>query len=236
MHFYRRLFDVKAMTFDLDDTLYDNRPVMHRLEQEMVSWLYQNHPISASRPIEWWQEIKHKLADQEPLLEHDVTLWLFRQIERGLQQLGYEMKKATKVAESAIEKVSQLRNQFEVPRETHRVMTLLAKKIPLVAITNGNVDVEKIGLAPYFQLVLKAGPDGLAKPYADMFDKARKFLRLDAKQILHIGDHLITDIVGAKQNGFQACWYNDKDRSVKQAKLLPDIEISELKSLLLLNL
>lgn len=32
MRFYRPLSPVRAMTFDLDDTLYDNRPVMDKTE------------------------------------------------------------------------------------------------------------------------------------------------------------------------------------------------------------
>lgn len=32
MHFYRQLPVIEAMTFDLDDTLYDNRPVIRRVE------------------------------------------------------------------------------------------------------------------------------------------------------------------------------------------------------------
>lgn len=31
MHFYRPLAPIKAMTFDLDDTLYDNHPVIEKL-------------------------------------------------------------------------------------------------------------------------------------------------------------------------------------------------------------
>jgi putative hydrolase of the HAD superfamily len=30
------------MTFDLDDTLYDNFPVIIRVEQQAAQWLYHN--------------------------------------------------------------------------------------------------------------------------------------------------------------------------------------------------
>ena len=33
MEFFRRLHDIRAISFDLDDTLYDNRPVIERAEQ-----------------------------------------------------------------------------------------------------------------------------------------------------------------------------------------------------------
>jgi putative hydrolase of the HAD superfamily len=105
----------------------------------------------------------------------------------------------------------------------------------LVAITNGNVDPHKIGLGQYFQRILKAGPNGRAKPYPDMFDKAQQYLDVDAINILHVGDHLRTDVYGAKQNGFQACWFNDTGSNLylsSKASVLPDVEIEQLSDLM----
>ncbi|EPE37508.1 hypothetical protein CF66_3063 [Candidatus Photodesmus katoptron] len=237
MQFYRHLSEIKAMTFDLDDTLYDNQPIMHQLEKKMLIWLHKKHPISSTQPITWWKQIKYKLLEKKPLLKHDVTLWLFYQIEQGLIQLEYSFSKARKAAKESIEKMLELRSQFKVSYETHQILASLAEKIPIAAITNGNVNVNKIGLSPYFQLVLKAGRDGLAKPYPDMFIQAKQFLKLHSHQILHIGDHLLTDVLGAKKNGFQACWYNNQGKNLikkSNAKLLPDIEINQLNSVLLL--
>ncbi|MBY8138529.1 5-amino-6-(5-phospho-D-ribitylamino)uracil phosphatase YigB [Vibrio fluvialis] len=234
MLIYRNLQPIQAMTFDLDDTLYDNRPVIRHVEQQAALWLHRQHPVTASQPMPWWKALKMRLAEDNPWLTHDVTLWRFEQIRQGLIALGYGPQPAEQAASDALEEVMRLRNLVDVPEETHRVMAQLAAKVPLVAITNGNVNVEKIGLGHYFQLVLKAGPDGHAKPYPDMFDKARTFLGLPAHAILHVGDHLVTDVQGAKQNGFQACWYNDQGltlRATAKARLLPDIEIHKLSQL-----
>ena len=39
MKFYRRLANIKAISFDLDDTLYSNRPVMVAIEKKMIAIL-----------------------------------------------------------------------------------------------------------------------------------------------------------------------------------------------------
>ncbi|MCG3722309.1 5-amino-6-(5-phospho-D-ribitylamino)uracil phosphatase YigB [Vibrio cincinnatiensis] len=234
MHFYRQLQPIQAMTFDLDDTLYDNHPVIRHLEQQIAQWLYQHHPVTATQSMAWWNQLKWQLASEDPWLNHDVTLWRFEQIRQGLHRLGYSPSQAKQAAEEAIEEVLRLRNLVTVPTLTHQVLRSLAQKRPLVAITNGNVDVEKIGLSDYFQRVLKAGPDGRAKPYPDLFCKARQFLQLPASAILHVGDHLVTDVQGAKENGFQACWYNDHGhtlRASRDAKVLPDVEVNSLSQL-----
>lgn len=234
MQFFRHLAPIQAMTFDLDDTLYDNRPIIRRVEADMVAWLHKHHPISATQTLRWWYEVKVAVATEDPWLPNDVTQWRFKQIERGLYLLGYQESQAKQAASDAIDEVLRLRSDFSVPQHSHQVLAQLASRLPLVAITNGNVDVEKIGLSSYFSLVLKAGPDGYAKPHSQLFNKAQAFLSVPAKHILHVGDHLISDVAGAKQSGFQACWYNDQGINVyqsRQVRVLPDVEINRLQDL-----
>lgn len=238
MRFFRQLHPIKAMTFDLDDTLYDNRPIIRQVEQQMVQWLHHTHPISATQSLSWWRDLKRQLAQQDTWLVNDVTLWRFKQIEQGLTQLGYSAAQAQQAAQEAIDKVLSLRSDFTVPQETHTIMSELAQRLPLVAITNGNVDVEKIGLADYFSVVLKAGPDGYAKPHRQLFDKAQQHLAVAAENILHVGDHLISDVLGAKQSGLQACWFNDQQVDIyraPKARILPDVEVNQLHQLLQLS-
>ena len=236
MQFYRHLGPIQAMTFDLDDTLYDNRPVIRQVEAQMVAWLHKYHPISAIKPLSWWHHIKRQVAQEDDWLPNDVTLWRFRQIEHGLTLLGYEPAQATQAANDAIEEVLRLRSDFTVPQKAHSILGQLAERIPLVAITNGNVDVKRIGLDPYFSLTLKAGPDGYAKPHPDLFQKAAQHLNLPNESILHVGDHLVTDVLGAKNSGFSACWFNEGEEDIfnlTKAKVLPDVEVKCLKDLLL---
>ncbi|WP_375751902.1 5-amino-6-(5-phospho-D-ribitylamino)uracil phosphatase YigB [Vibrio sp. HN007] len=235
MLIYRNLKPVKAMTFDLDDTLYDNRPVIENVEREMVSWLYTQHPVSSTVPVSRWRQIKREVARANPEICHDVTLWRQTQIETGLLQLGYSTEAARKAAQEGIEHALWLRNQVDIPDITHTVMEQLAEKYPLIAITNGNVDPNKIGIGGYFKKVYKAGPDGRSKPFSDMFDSSANYLNLPRENILHVGDHLRTDVMGAKVSGFQACWSNYTDKSIKnapKARILPDIEINQLEALL----
>ena len=235
MKFYRSLKPIQAMSFDLDDTLYDNRPVIRRMTRGVNEWFHRHHPLSATRSESWWFELKMSLAEQDNWLYSDLTLWRHRTTEQGLISLGYSSQQATLAADELLEMALALRSDFSVPNITHQVMTQLAAKMPLVAITNGNVDLERIGLNGYFCLVLKGGRDGHAKPHSDLFAKAQQYLAIEAQHILHVGDHLNTDVAGAKRNGFQACWYNDQGALLSQARharLLPDIEIKRLESLL----
>ncbi len=238
MKLYRRLPTIRALSFDLDDTLYDNHPVMKRLESEMVKWLHQHHPVSANYTLQQWQTIKQDILIKWPQLKHDVTLWRQTQISEGLKLLGYSAVKAEQAATESMKQVFKLRNQVNVPQQSHDTLQTLSKQFPLVAITNGNVDVNQIGLGKYFDLILKAGPDGRSKPGKDMFVSAANYLSLPYQQILHVGDHLTTDVSGAKRCGFSACWINNNPTqsvlSTAQTSILPDLEIRQIKELLYL--
>lgn len=235
IRFYRNIPKIHAMTFDLDDTLYDNIPVIKGVESKTIDWIHTHHPESQNLPLEQWIQLKRDLAKQTPFLASDVSEWRFQQIRHGLMLSGYDDPKATQAAKDAMEQVMIWRHQIEVPELTHQVMTKLKQHMPLIAITNGNVNPNNIGLGEYFDLILNAGPDGWAKPHGQMFETALAHLDLPAENVLHIGDHLISDVVGAKHAGMTACWINDFAKNLhteQDAKALPDVEISSIDDLL----
>lgn len=236
MRFYRRCTEIKAITFDLDDTLYDNRPIIVQLERYLESWLHQHHPVTSTRSKSWWQALKRAVIIEKPSLKHDLTQWRYYQLQKGFVELGYSADEANRAAAAAMEQVSIYRNQVHVPAESLHVLKKLAQNYRLVAITNGNVDVEKVGLVSYFEATFRAGPDGRSKPLPDLFDQASQYLALPSNEILHVGDNLRTDVLGAKRCGFQACWFNPHTENIRtniKARVLPDVEVTHLKQLLL---
>lgn len=234
MHFYRALGPVAALTFDLDDTLYDNRPVIQRTEQESLAFLRDNYePLSHFGPDEW-KTLRAELRARDPEIYHDVTRWRWLSIHLALTRAGYDDRQATQAADTAMDNFARWRSCVTVPEETHRTLRALAEKVPLAAITNGNANPDLFGLSDYFRFVLRSGPDGRAKPYDDMYRTAADKLKIPLARILHVGDDLTTDVAGAVRCGMQSCWINDRNRSLTEAddgRLLPHVEISRLDSL-----
>lgn len=234
MHFYRPLGPLRALTFDLDDTLYDNRPVIQRTEQQATAFLQAYHPALASIQRQDLQQWRQRLRQREPEIYHDVTQWRWRSIEMAMLHAGLDAGAARRGADAAMADFAHWRSAIDVPRDTHLTLGALGQRWPLVAITNGNADPHACGLGDYFTLILRAGPDGRAKPYHDMFARAAEQLGLAPQQILHVGDDLTADVTGALRYGMQACWINDRGSNFRQAagaRLLPHLEISRLASL-----
>lgn len=235
MRFFRPLHPIAAISFDLDDTLYDNEPVMLACEQDAAETLRQQHTLLADLGTHEWALIRQQVATEQPLLRHDMTALRHQAISQTLHTRGYSADQAQQAADQGMADFACLRNRITVPAESHQVLQALAQRWPLVAITNGNADPAVIGLAPYFSLILRAGPAGRAKPYPDMFHHAATELKIAPQALLHVGDHLETDIQGAIHAGAQACWINDKQRQLRldrDSRALPTLEIRRLDSLL----
>ncbi|MGL9769403.1 MAG: 5-amino-6-(5-phospho-D-ribitylamino)uracil phosphatase YigB [Sodalis sp. (in: enterobacteria)] len=234
MHFYRPLCPLRALTFDLDDTLYDNQPVIVRTEFELVRFLQHYHPALLDLRQEDYQRLRRELRLREPEIYHDVSYWRWRSIELAMRNAGLSEHSACAGADAAMEVVLCWRSQINVPAETHETLAFLGSRWPLVAITNGNASPEACGLADYFTHILRAGLDGRAKPWQDMYHLAATRLKVPPEAILHVGDDLVADVTGAIRYGMQACWINNRGSnfaSSADAFLLPHLEISRLASL-----
>ena len=94
MRFYRPLGRISALTFDLDDTLYDNRPVILRTEREALTFVQNYHPALRSFQNEDLQRLRQAVREAEPEIYHDVTRWRFRSIEQAMLDAGLSAEEA----------------------------------------------------------------------------------------------------------------------------------------------
>lgn len=235
MRFYRPLKTIKAMTFDLDDTLYDNNPIMGKTEDEVLHFIRQfDQRFSQFERCDLIR-FRDVIITQHPEIYHDVGRWRWLSWRVMLLHYGYNADQADKGADAIMACFAKWRSDIDVPQLTHETLSTLASMIPLAAITNGNMEPQKCGLGEYFTFILKAGPDGRSKPHSDMYQLAAQRLDIACENILHIGDNLNTDVEGAIRSGMQACWINLDQRNLLQdeeARLVPHVEISRLDSLI----
>jgi len=234
MKFYRPLGPIKAITFDLDDTLYDNYPVIRKTTLESHAALQAYHPTLRDFTPADYQALRDELLLREPEIYHDVSEWRRRSVELALLNVGLSAEEASAGANDVMQVFHQWRSEVEMPEETHHTLAWLGERVPLVAITNGNACPEKLGIQHHFQFALRAGPHGRAKPWQDMYQLASERLGIAPQHILHVGDDLTTDVAGSLRAGLQACWINLRDANlmkVSDARLLPHLEIHQLASL-----
>lgn len=234
MKFYRPLCPIRAITFDLDDTLYDNYPVMRKTAEVAHAALRAYHPALREFTPADYQALRDALLAREPEIYHDVSEWRRRSVELALLNVGLSATEAATGASEVMDVFHHWRSVVEIPEETHQTLRWLSERVPLVAITNGNANPQKLGINHYFQFSLRAGPHGRAKPWQDMYHLAAERLSIAPEHILHVGDDLTTDVAGSLRAGMQACWINLRAGNLMKigdARLIPNVEIHQLASL-----
>lgn len=231
IQFHRRLRPVKVISFDLDDTLYDNGPVMQRAEQALVEYLHQEHPDTQALKVNDWQSIRDDLARKNSNLAGNMTALRLAALTTGLARCGLTEVKAKTASDLAMAHFLEHRNQVEVATEVHQLLAALAGRFPLLAISNGNVDVQKIGLMDYFTKAWQPSAKLRGKPTSDMFEAARSDLGFKPAELLHIGDHPVSDVQGAALFGAQSVWLNESGLANPELTWLPTITISHLPAL-----
>lgn len=238
MIFYRQLQKITAMSFDLDDTLYDNHPFIHKAEQHLLAFLQQHSPHETVTDSQYWRQHKLAALKAHPQLHSDMGQLRKQTLTRGLAELGHKGQQLEQAVNDAFAFFYHQRSDFKVSNEVCELLDSLAACVPLVAITNGNVNLQQIGIGDYFQKSFHASLSLPMKPASNMFNAAQQFLHRPASEILHVGDNLQKDIQGAKQAGFSCAWYACNRTMCLQNEsvgLVPDIQLAsldELRSLL----
>ena len=245
MKFYRRLTEVKAVSFDLDDTLYSNKPIMQAIEQKMIAYFARLPALKKAEinqqsifDTKFWSQFRRQAILKQPDLAHDVVRVRLVTYHLGFLSLGLVNDVAQQQAQAALDHFISLRSDFTIPKESEELLANLSQKYPLIAISNGNVDTKTLGISQYFQHIYHAGwqTDGRLlkqKPVTDMFMLACSHLALQPSQILHVGDCGRADIEGALRAGCQAAWLSCYDVG-KPITVLPHVELNNIVQLELL--
>ncbi|PKG75005.1 HAD family hydrolase [Shewanella sp. Choline-02u-19] len=223
-----------VISFDLDDCLYDNRPIIAQAEAAMQQFLLQHYPRSTQWQFSDWRQLKMSLLAEQPALKHDTSLARLILLQHGLIALGYSAAEAKKGAKAGLEHFRFYRSNFSVSKEVIVLLTLLKQHYRLIAISNGNVDYQRIGLGDIFEFALSPGNGLKQKPAKDMFVHAAQKLGTPLSSILHVGDSAKSDVDGARKAGCQAVWLNPGFGAKEYAKAhqqLAHITLSDIQLL-----
>jgi 2-haloalkanoic acid dehalogenase type II len=197
---------IKAITFDLDDTLWDVSPVISRAEQQVHDWLTRYFPaITKIYSIENLRELRTRLTDELAEHAHNFTHLRRETIYRAAQAAGYDPQA---VADSALKVFMDARHEVEFYEEVLNTLESLSQRYILGALSNGNADLTRVGIDHHFKFHLSAVKVGKPKPHATMFKIACELARAHPFEVVHIGDHPEHDVAGAAAIGMRTIWIN----------------------------
>ena len=219
---------IRAVTLDLDDTLWPIAPVMARAEQALDDWLAANcPPVRAAFPIPVMRDLRERIWLEHPHLAHDFTELRKLSLRHAFCASGQDEG----LAESAFAAFFDARNQVELYDDVADTLHTLGSRFTLASISNGNADLERIGLARHFHATIHARAIGAAKPDPIIFQAAARALDVAPAEVAHVGDDPELDVLGAQRAGMLAVWLNRGGASWPFAERRPDLTITRLDEL-----
>ena len=233
LRFHRQLGDVAVISFDLDDTLYDNLPILRAAEEKVQHYIEQQYPQTRHWDIAHWRARRMQLMQRDTTLSSNMTLLRLTTLTEGFSEAGVD--NPGQAADDVMQQFHHHRSNFKVPDSVHQLLNGLRKHFRLCAISNGNVDCARIGLAEHFDIIVQPQEQLRGKPHPDMFEVVLKHYQIAARQLLHIGDHPHSDILGAHRAGCQSGWFRDGLGNAKELSVVPTFSFDNLNQLLALS-
>ncbi|EMN7238897.1 HAD-IA family hydrolase [Vibrio parahaemolyticus] len=227
---------LKAIFFDMDETLCGTSQADKAAGQKFAAWIQQTYPqVSDPQAFlqRYLQGVYKKLNAEFPQL---VALLPDENAFRcGLIQ--------TILAENGIhidaEQAQQAQHYFDSARMgaftffpgVKEMLTDLRKHYKLVVITNGPIfsqhpKLKATQMNEWVDHIIVGGEEPEEKPAASIFQKALNLVDVKPEEALHIGDSLAADIVGANNMGILSVWVNATGAS-NPTEITPNFEIRE---------
>lgn len=223
---------VSLLTLDLDNTLWETDPVIVRAERACHDWIVTNVPQAADfYSMEAIREYRNQIAECYPDLRFRVSRLREEVLRRVFMQSGIDRERAAGLASEAFQVFYRTRSQVTLFDGAREALGLLSQQYRLMAVTNGNADLQLIGIDHLFEAHFSAEQIGAPKPQPDLFQAALQLAGVSAEECIHIGDHQEQDIAAAARLGIATVWVNLMDAAWAEPSCLPGQEITHLSQL-----
>jgi len=224
--------DIRLVTFDLDNTLWDVDSVIREAEAELRRWLGERVPEYGARfQGEELTKLRTAVVKEQPALVHDVSALRLTVLDRAFTLLGFGAGESRRLATDAFEVVYDARQRVVFYESALETLEALASDFRLGALTNGNADVERIGLSRFFSFAFSSADVGARKPAPDIFHAALSHCGVQAVETIHVGDNLIDDIQGAGSLGIHTIWTNHAGATAPADAHPPTVTVQHLSQL-----
>ena len=203
---------VKAVLFDLDDTLFDHRH-SSRASLEALRLRYTHFQQSTLDELEL---VRRDILEEIHLQVLAGSISLHEARITRMQRLfaQYEQPISREIAEQiALENQAVYQSSRQAVQGAISLLEALRPHVKIGIISNNLLQeqLDKLDfckLAPLIDVLVVSEEVGIAKPDPRIFQVALERLDCSPSQAVMVGDSWDTDIVGATRLGIRAIWLN----------------------------
>jgi putative hydrolase of the HAD superfamily len=225
--------NIRAVLFDVDDTLFDRKgaqPLVLEIIVKKLPEIFQNTEI---------EKIAAAFTESDVITTKDFESGApsegLRDIRSRLflQLLGIDEDYTETITEMYVREYPAVNAPVRGARDTVKA---LGKRYKTGIVSNGFPDVqytklETMGLRQEFSCIVLSEEIGIRKPDPAIFARAAALLGIEAGECLYVGDSYPNDVIGAAGAGMKTCWYNRNSMEPPISGTKADMVISDLLQL-----
>ena len=221
---------ITAISFDGDMTLWDFKKVMRHALKKALSDLRRLIPTQRAEDlsVEEMIAIRNRVEEEEQGRTWNMEELRLLAFERTLERVGRpDHDIAVRLNEL------YLKHRFEdieLYRDVEPALDILAPHYKLGQLSNGNSYPERCGLEGRFAFVVFSQDVQIRKPDRRIFEIAAQRAGCPIEELMHVGDSLENDVMGAHGAGAKTVWLNREGKE-GHAEIKPDVEITSLADL-----
>lgn len=209
---------MKAIFFDVDDTLYSQQQAFDGAFAELLQGKYDiDRDVLYKRFKHYSDESYHYYMDGEWTLDQVGVYRLMHSLE------DYGLSCTQDLALAFQQSYVYHQNYIHLSDQMEQLLKELKDKVVLGLITNGNGErqrgkVAALGLSRWIseENIYISGDYPFAKPDLRIFQLPQNTLGCQAEEILYVGDSYSHDMEPAKAMGWHTIWMN------RRGHLLPE--------------
>ena len=222
---------ISTISFDGDMTLWDFLKVMrHSLKQTLTELRkHVQTPRASKLTVDEMIAIRDQLAE-----EAKGEIWSLLEIrrrafEKTLEYVGHPDKDLAAHLNTIYRKHRY--GDIELYPDVIPTFDALAPHFKLGLLSNGNTYPENCGLDGRFAFVVFSQDVQVEKPDPKIFQITAERAGCDLTEMLHVGDSLKSDVMGAKNVGMPTVWLN-REGLPNDTDIRPDYEVTSLTEIL----
>jgi HAD superfamily hydrolase (TIGR01549 family) len=224
---------IKAIIFDVDETLFDRvlaqkavlELIVRQLPQVFGGYEPQRVLAAFLESDQLYTDMFNTGAASEGSRDKRSRLFL--------QLLGIDEKYTASITKLYVRDYPTVKAHVDgaIP-----VVKELSRKFKLGVVSNSFTDVqyrklEAMGLRDLFSCIVLSEEFGIRKPDPRIFQQAALLMHMQPQECLYVGDSYANDVIGAKNAGMQACWLNRAAVKMPDEKIKPDFVITKFEEL-----
>lgn len=202
--------NITDVFFDLDHTLWD----FERNSELTYQKIFKKYDLQIHLPdfLKVYVPNNTKLWGLYQLDKIGKEELRYQRLKMSFDQIGYTItdQNIDLLADDYIKYLSTFNHLFD---HAQTILEYLKPNYKLHIITNGFAEVQlgklkNSGIDHYFEIIMDSEKAGVKKPNPLIFQKAMSLAKVKPQNALMIGDNYEVDILGAKNTGMNALYFN----------------------------